>query len=181
VTAGVRPRARDPLLIAARVMITLLLGLLVLVGAGLLVGIPALVVMKSAVIAELTRHAGRPIGDDIVAQIGATMALLVVVAGLAFEFLRQLRRIIDSVAAGDSFASVNAERLTRMGWLTVAIQLLSIPIGALAHWIDIVARGGGRPEFGMGLGGILMALVLFILARVFREGTRMREDLEGTV
>jgi hypothetical protein len=31
------------------------------------------------------------------------------------------------------------------------------------------------------LAGLFLALVLFILARVFREGTRMRDDLEGTV
>ena len=29
--------------------------------------------------------------------------------------------------------------------------------------------------------GLLLALVLFILARVFRTGAKMREDLEGTV
>ena len=29
--------------------------------------------------------------------------------------------------------------------------------------------------------GILLALVLFILARVFREGAAMRSELEGTV
>ena len=28
---------------------------------------------------------------------------------------------------------------------------------------------------------IVLALVLFILARVFREGARMRDELEGTV
>jgi hypothetical protein len=29
--------------------------------------------------------------------------------------------------------------------------------------------------------GLLLALVLFVIARVFREGTRLREELEGTV
>ena len=31
------------------------------------------------------------------------------------------------------------------------------------------------------LPGILMVIILFILARVFRHGAAMREDLEGTV
>jgi hypothetical protein len=177
-TAGTR---RDPLLVAARVVITLLLALLALGGAALLIGIPALITVKADVLSALARHSGHPVSEDLFTQICATMALLAVVAGLAFEFLRQLRRIIDSVAAGDPFAAANADRLTRMGWLTVAIEVLSIAVGALSHWIDIMVRGGGRPEFGVGLGGVLMALLLFILARVFREGTRMREDLEGTV
>jgi hypothetical protein len=36
-------------------------------------------------------------------------------------------------------------------------------------------------DFGVSLGGLLLALTLFILARVFRQGAAMREDLEGTV
>ena len=36
-------------------------------------------------------------------------------------------------------------------------------------------------DFGFDGGGILLILILFILARVFRHGAAMREDLEGTV
>jgi hypothetical protein len=180
-TAGGRPKGRDPLLIAARLIITLMLGLLVLAGAAMVLGAPAVVALRQVVLAELARHAGHAVGGDIIGWIGMTMVLLAVIAALAFRFLLLLRRIIDSVAVGDSFAPVNARRLTQMGWLSVAIQVLSIPVGALAHWIDAAVRGGGRPEFGVGLGGVLMALLLFVLARVFREGSRMREDLEGTV
>jgi hypothetical protein len=172
---------RDPLLTAARLIITLMLGLLALAGVGLLLGMPVVLAMQSTVLAKLAQHAGHAVGADIVAGIGATMALLAVISGLACWFLLVLRRIIDSVATGDTFAAINAERLTRMGWLTVAIQVLAIPVGALANWVDLAVRGNGRPEFGIGLGGVLMALLLFVLARVFREGTRMREDLEGTV
>ena len=34
---------------------------------------------------------------------------------------------------------------------------------------------------GFSLTGILMVLILFILARVFKRGAEMREELEGTV
>ena len=36
-------------------------------------------------------------------------------------------------------------------------------------------------DAGLDIEGILLALILFILARVFRHGARMRDDLEGTV
>jgi hypothetical protein len=36
-------------------------------------------------------------------------------------------------------------------------------------------------DAGIDFGGVLTALLLFILARVFREGAAMRKDLEGTV
>jgi hypothetical protein len=172
---------RDPLLIAARVVITLMLALLALAGVAMLAGVPVVLWFKAGVLAALTRHSGEPIGAGVVTEICLAMALFAVMAALAFRFLLLLRRIIDSVALGDSFAPVNGGRLTRMGWLVVAIEVVSIPTGVLAHWIDTAVHGGGRPEFGMGLGGILMALLLFVLARVFREGTRMRQELEGTV
>jgi hypothetical protein len=35
--------------------------------------------------------------------------------------------------------------------------------------------------FAFWLGGVILSLTLFVLARVFRKGTDMREDLEGTV
>ena len=38
-----------------------------------------------------------------------------------------------------------------------------------------------RADFGFSGGGLLLMLVLFILARVFRRGAEMREELEGTV
>ena len=52
--------------------------------------------------------------------------------------------------------------------------------GAFAAWLAHEFRRA-HIEVGVSFSGILMALVLFILARVFREGARMREDLEGTV
>jgi hypothetical protein len=67
-----------------------------------------------------------------------------------------------------------------MGWLTVIVEALSIPGGALAAYLTHLFDRA-HLEIGLSLGGILMALVLFILARVFREGARMREELEGTV
>jgi hypothetical protein len=42
-----------------------------------------------------------------------------------------------------------------------------------AHPVDLDA--------GFSINGWLAVLLTFLLARVFAEGTRMREDLEGTV
>ena len=36
-------------------------------------------------------------------------------------------------------------------------------------------------DAGLDVSGILLVVILFILARVFRHGTTMREELEGTV
>ena len=67
-----------------------------------------------------------------------------------------------------------------MGWLVVGIEVLSIPAGVAAHFVTTHFHKD-HVEIGLSLGGVLLALVLFILARVFREGAAMREELEGTV
>ena len=91
-----------------------------------------------------------------------------------------MRRIVDSVGGGDSFAPVNADRLRAMVWLTLAIQAVGIPCEAIALWIGHVTEGNDI-DFGLSIGGLLLALVLFILARVFRRSAEMREELEGAV
>ena len=67
-----------------------------------------------------------------------------------------------------------------MGWIAIASHFLAIPLNMVSQWL---ANFSDRfvVNFGISLAGLLLALVLFILARVFREGARMREDLEGTV
>ena len=71
-------------------------------------------------------------------------------------------------------------RLQAIAWALLALQLLSVVIGAIAkatstpaHPIDVDA--------GFSINGWLAVLLTFLLARVFTEGTRMRDDLEGTV
>ena len=62
----------------------------------------------------------------------------------------------------------------------MALQLLSMVIGAIgdsvstpAHPVDLDA--------GFSINGWLAVILTFVLARVFAEGTLMREDLEGTI
>ena len=97
-----------------------------------------------------------------------------------FSPAAEVAGVIESVGAGDPFAPVNATRLARMGWLMIGVQLSSVPIGALAMWIGERVKDVDF-EFGISGQGIMLALVLFILARVFRHGAAMRDELEGTV
>jgi len=77
-------------------------------------------------------------------------------------------------------AAAEAKGIPLPEWLTIAIELLSIPVGGIGEWMAHTIKGA-TSDFGIDPSGILLALILFILARVFREGARMREDLEGTV
>lgn len=171
---------RDLLLTSARVLVTIIIALVCLIGIGLLTAAAALPVWQSEVFAKVFEETGKHPGGDFIVALEAIFVLLFVGGILAFRWLRQLGRIIDSVALGDAFAPINAARLENMGWLTFGIEAISLPAGAIAGYLTH-HFGREHIEIGPSLGGVLMALVLFILARVFREGAAMRADLEGTV
>ena len=94
--------------------------------------------------------------------------------------LTRLVRIIETVSRGDPFVAANAYRLQAIAWALLALQVLSMIVGGIAKAIS-------SPEFplhldaGFSISGWLAVLLTFILARVFAEGTLMREDLEGTI
>lgn len=173
---------KDPLLGSAKVLVMVFIGLLAFTGIMVAIGIGAcLTVARGELFAKLA-EAGAPEGTY-----WAVLAILLGIEGLlfiAFRFLLELRGIIRSVDAGDPFRPENADRLSRMGWLTVAAYAVALPLGGLAAWVQRVAeQAGGELEFDVNFdgGGILLILVLFILARVFRHGALMREELDGTV
>ncbi|MEO7864334.1 MAG: hypothetical protein ABIR63_00465 [Sphingomicrobium sp.] len=57
--------------------------------------------------------------------------------------------------------------------ISLAVGLIGKAISTPAHTLHLDA--------GFSPGGWLAVLLTFVLARVFAEGTLMREDLEGTV
>lgn len=123
-----------------------------------------------------------PVGhqDRIVLGLRAVMAIGVVAALVVDRVLRHLREIVDTVRAGDPFVADNAQRLERIAWWVLAGEGLRLLIGAIA-----LATTSAMPNLDLDLdfsvAPWLAVLLLFVLARVFAEGTRMRGDLEGTV
>jgi len=94
--------------------------------------------------------------------------------------LKRLRAIVETVRAGDPFVAANADRLQAIAWVLLTLQLLSLVIHAIAKAVS----SPGHPlhlDAGFSTSGWLAVLLTFLLARVFAEGTLMREDLEGTV
>ena len=94
--------------------------------------------------------------------------------------LKRMVSIVETVRAGDPFVAANANRLRTIAWLLLALQLLSLVVGAIGHEINSPAHPV-RFDAGFSIAGWLAVLLTFLLARVFAEGTLMREDLEGTV
>ena len=179
-------RKTDPLLAAARVIVVLAQIVIIFGMVMLGIGIGALLTVgRAKLMAEIGTAGAPPMSFWLI-----VLAMLtgMGVLGLANRFLKELTGIIKSVDQGDPFAPENATRLNRMGWIMVTGQLLVLPVAGLALWLapyiqDAAEKGHlhGQISFGPDGGMILLTLILFILARVFRRGTEMREELEGTV
>lgn len=94
--------------------------------------------------------------------------------------LRRLLAIVETVRAGDPFVAANADRLRAIAWTLLALQMIGLVIGAIASAVSTPAHPLDL-DAGPSVNGLLAVLLTFLLARVFAEGTHMREDLEGTV
>ena len=93
--------------------------------------------------------------------------------------LNRLLAMVATVRAGDPFVAGNAARLQAIAWAVLGQQLLQLAVGLIARTVSTPAHPLRFSAFSTG--GWLAVLLLFVLARVFAEGARMRDDLEGTV
>jgi len=94
--------------------------------------------------------------------------------------LKRLLRMVETVGRGDPFIPENAYRIQAIAWALLALQVLSIVIGAIGKYISSM-KFPLHLDAGFSTSGWLAVILTFVLARVFAEGTLMREDLEGTI
>lgn len=129
-------------------------------------------------ISELTTRYGE--GGAAVLHAVRFLFGLGILAGVAAHVVfTRLLAIVATVRGGDPFVAANAARLGAIGWAVLAIQLLDLAFGATSGWLTVrgIAHAGWAPS----VGGWISVLMIFVLARVFTIGARMRDELEGTV
>ena len=121
-----------------------------------------------------------PEAARLVMGLRAIAVLGLVAVPLNHVILKRLLAIVGTVRAGDPFVAANARRLKTIAWVLLTLQVLSLVIAAIGRAVAIP----GHPldlDAGFSINGWLAVLLTFLLARVFAEGTLMRDDLEGTV
>ncbi len=166
-----------PVLPVAWMTLRILIVLNLLIG----IGIVALAVMSSEQwIISAFQITPSPDAGRLVIGLRAIAVLGVAWMTLSHVLLKRLLAIVETVRLGDPFVAANAHRLQAIAWALLALQLLSLVIGGIAHAISTPANPV-RLDAGFSISGFLAVLMTFILARIFAAGTQMREDLEGTV
>src|SRR5262245_38426879 len=121
-----------------------------------------------------------PDAERLVMGLRAVAVLGLVTIPVHYGILKRLLAMVETVRAGDPFVATNADRLRTIAWSLLALQLLSIVIGTIGKAVSTPAHPV-RLDAGFSVAGWLAVILTFVLARVFAEGTHMRDDLEGTV
>jgi hypothetical protein len=76
----------------------------------------------------------------------------------------------------------NADRLNYIAWLLLAIQLVGFAADIAANMLPDRIKDHASISFdGFSAAGILAVLLIFVLAQIFRRGSEMRAELQGTV
>lgn len=99
---------------------------------------------------------------------------------VAHVVLSRLLGIVGTVRDGNPFVAENAARLRTIAWCVLGLELLHLLVGLTAA----AATSATAPldiDWNFSVTRWLSVLLLFVLAQVFEEGARMREELEGTV
>ena len=121
-----------------------------------------------------------PDADRLILGLRAIAVVGLVTIPLNHAILKRLLAMVETVRRGDPFVAANAYRLRTIAWVLLAMQFLSLVVAAIAKTITSPAHPVNM-DAGFSVNGWLAVLMSFILARVFAEGTLMREDLEGTI
>ena len=157
----------------------------VLTKLNLLVGALIMALLIASLIAEapVMRALGVPPAlSNVMLLIGMRLIMAIGICAVAVVYfvLTRLLMIVETVSTGNPFVAANAARLQAIAWALLALELMHSGGGAIAGSLSSAAVPLNI-SWGFSLTRWLAVLLLFVLARVFEQGARMREELEGTV
>jgi hypothetical protein len=173
------PRPSSPALPIAYVILRILIVLNWIYGA---IVLAILIGMFTAEHWTMTALGFPPSAENrpLILGMRAIAALGLVAVPLNLAMLKRLAEMVVTVRVGNPFVAANAYRLSAIAWILLGQQLLSVIIGLIGKAVSTPAHPL-HLNAGFSPGGWLAVIMTFVLARVFAEGTLMREDLEGTV
>ena len=173
-----KPLSSSTVVLIAYVLLRILIVVNILGGAAILA---LLVVLPNEQwIMTSFKLSPSPEAERLVMGLRAIAVLGLVATPLNHVILKRLVAIVGTVRRGDPFVAVNASRVQVIAWVLLALNLISIVIGAIAKAVSSPAHPLDL-DAGFSINGWLLVLLTFVLARVFAEGALMRKDVEGTV
>lgn len=110
----------------------------------------------------------------------AFAVLVAMVPGVIF-IGHQLRAMLSTLSEGEPFVPENARRLVRIALAVAAMEIARYVIAGLAVVLLAGDENFTAPRLMPNLAAWAGVAVLFVLAQVFSEGTRLREEEKMTI
>jgi hypothetical protein len=123
----------------------------------------------------------RPDGSNATLFLWGRVVMAIGIGSVPFTYivLTRLVAIVETVRLGDPFVAGNAARLKTMAWALLGLELLHLAVVAVA--VGPLSNTQLHLDWSFSVTRWLAVLLLFVLAQVFDDGARMRDDLKGTV
>lgn len=163
---------------ASRFLLKLLRVFNLATGVGLVLAIPASFLFEPQFVAFFSKKPPSIDPSWLMPILRTWIVFALPMVAAVHVLLSRLLDVVETVGSGDPFVPENAMRLKTIAWCALALQVLELVFGVMAAAIN---AAGSNVEWKFSLTGWLAVVLLFVLARVFEEGTQMREDLEAMV
>ena len=168
----------SPALALARLLLRLLMGFNLLVGAMLVLALPASFVFEPVFVTFFTKTAARIDPSWLMPTLRLWLVLALPLVAAVHISLTRLLAIVATVDSGDPFVPENAVRLKTIAWCTLGTQVFELVNGAMAATMN---AAGSHIDWHWTPTGWLGVVLLFVLARVFQEGARLRDDAGSVI
>jgi hypothetical protein len=172
-------RPQSSALSAARILLGILRAFNLVTGVMLVAALPASFLFEPVFFEFFTKQPPRIDPSWLVPVLRMWLGLALAMVAAIHVLLSRLLAMVETVRSGDPFVPENAVRLTTIAWCVLALQLLHLIFGVMAAAMN--AAGSNIEWKFSGLTGWVAVVLLFVLARVFEEGTHMREDLKTMI
>jgi len=123
-----------------------------------------------------------PVGLSWTVVISAFVIGIVTIGG-GLIIVWRLRKLFDSFTSGEPFRRENANHL-RVIWITMLVVELAryaLIAGTQGLFAAFGDSGVGEVKLSIDVSNWMSILILIVLAEVFREGARLKEEQELTI
>lgn len=166
------------LLGVSRLLVSLLRILNLVIGALLVAMFVASFVFEPAFRDFFSKRPPRIDPGLLIPALRVWMLLAIPVIAAVHLLYTRLLAMIETVRAGDPFVPDNAVRLKTIAWCLLAVQIAHLMGGVMAA---IMNAAGSNIDWSFSATGWVAVVLVFVLARVFEEGARIRADLDAMI
>lgn len=171
-------QAQSTALSASRIFLKILRVLNLIMTVMLVVAFPASFFFEPLFVEFFSKLPPRIDPSWLMPTLRIWLVLALVMVAAVHVSLSRLLEMVETVRSGDPFVPENAVRLKTIAWCALINEVLRLVFGMLATTMN---AAGSKIDWNFSVTGWLAVVLLFVLARVFEEGTQMRDDLEKMI